>query len=857
MIASHTIILTLGTMASFYQVSVGVTDFTLNNYWSTIQPALLKLCPYSVTPDTGIPSEGHEVTASYLPVFSTDSTDTELFHIFVLAYDSKIETAHATDILEWRTQHPGTVFFVLVLDILRSSFSFSTPKSKIETALTSQIGGCHVCVCRYYVDSLSSPDSDVKALRTFFKEESGHGYSHQISSLQAQLQMMDEATPKFAETVSELAYLYRIFGYYQAAACFYRKTLDAKGIPRWPAAPMLVNVVQTEARVYDSVYEIIAAALGGLLRCRQKSIGEQAKDVTNAFARILVNCETPEELFFAHLWIRLTSFKFAESLVGRDNGQVFVRSFVLIGLMETSKIWGIKADRESPFLRQLPQDLADQIDFVEFATGVFQGMEHHSDLIRSLQFSHLVMKGDVDGATALLDHTRLDLRDDRPRRWPIESGPLETLFQAVGVVRERLAPVLLSSSASDDTRLAALRVLTQSDQVFEPQIPLRPHFSVPSFVVPHELSDIVRCSLTVQIPPFMVSLPAVIQTTIGREDEVALQSDPAEVILNRITEVKVAGTCRLIGEFHSICLHLTVAGVGLEWAFPLPIPLQVCEASDLMSFDLKMPCFLSVGNLQGAIFVIDHIDPTVVELSLWFSMSGLREIRSGDSVFEGDETVILRKLGTRIELLLIYQIATAEDDTISVTVSVLRSDGQESRRTDVFEAPPIEKIPLRLQSQSERFQQFTIFNPFPVAFSFSSEGRPNRLRPNSSLSFLREASADPLKLTVIEDGWEDFPIDLVVTGFLTGSLTVSLTVAPGDWPAGSPQIVQANPPSFAVPNKDWVVVPQDGRGETHLFIPRRPGVLKMPDFQVGQQTCTTEPKFARIAPCDCPPFILL
>jgi hypothetical protein len=208
-----------------------------------------------------------------------------------------------------------------------------------------------------------------------------------------------------------------------------------------------------------------------------------------------------------------------------------------------------------------------------------------------------------------------------------------------------------------------------------------------------------------------------------------------------------------------------------------------------------------------------------------------------------------------MELVLVYQLPTPGEDTVSVTISVLKSDGHESRMVEVFQTPPKQKISIRLQKQSECYQQFTIVNPFPVVFSFSSDGRANRVPPNTSYSFLRKASPDPLKLTVVEEGWDDFPVDVVATDFLTGSLIVTLTAESAEWTAGSPQFVRVNPPSFAVPNKDWIVVPQDIRGELHLFIPRRPGVIGMPDFQVGQQTCMTDPKTACVSACDYPPFV--
>jgi hypothetical protein len=276
-----------------------------------------------------------------------------------------------------------------------------------------------------------------------------------------------------------------------------------------------------------------------------------------------------------------------------------------------------------------------------------------------------------------------------------------------------------------------------------------------------------------------------------------------------------------------------------------------------MSFDLKMPCFLVEGALQGAVFIIDHADCSIAELSFYFTMTGLQEVRYSDVVFPGDAAVTIDKIVPRMELFLVYKSPAVEDDTVSVTISILKANGRETRRAETFETPPKEKMGIRLVNQTERFQQFQMLNPFPVAFSFRLGERNRVMQPNSNYSFLREASPDPLTLTLVEDGWEEFPVTIVATSFHTNTLIVELRWDEGDWVAGDAKFVEANPPSFAVENRDWIVVSQDPTGIRHLFIPKRPGVLGLPAFQVGQQACPTNPKTARVFACDCPPFVPL
>jgi hypothetical protein len=838
--------MTLGNMA------VGVTDFTTLCYWTSIQRELLKLCPFSVNPPTGISRDPSAPENRYSPIFSLGPCDDELCHIFVLSYESKIDERHTNAVIEWREQHPATIFFIVAMDVLRSTFSFSTQKSKIEGALASIIGGCSVCVVRYFNDYGTCADADIKQLRGVLKSSSGFGYSHRIATLEATIQLMDQSSPDFAKTVSRLAYLYWSFGFYQAAKSFYRKLMETRGLPLWPGAPLFLDVLGPMEPTYASTYEIIGAAFSGILKCHPHDWTQQGDTLLAMFPLLLANAQTPEHVAFARAYIRDLSLRFCRQV---EADPALARTFGLIACMEAVRLGRIEYDRSAPFLARLPPNLLGRVDVQELAGRVFEGLPRHQALARYVAFEVLAANGDGPGARAALERTAFD----GAKHWLIESMALEYMF-GTDMEKEQVAPVLVSSRTSDAIRSDAVAFLAQTDGSLEPQISLHARIFAEDFVRQHELFDVVLFAVAVEIPAFMVGMKVVVVMYLFNGeagDENNLTAKQQEIVLEKNMILRAEIECLFIGVFDTSHVTFQLSeNFQLIWTYGLSVPLTVRESQHPISFDLKMPCFLATGTTQSGVFVVDNVDTSISELTIFFNMAGLSEIRIGTDHFEAKEQVVVDKIEKTLECLLIFQIPAAEDDSVTVAISILRADGTEVRRSESFQLPATTRVPIRLVNQSELFQHFHLTNPFPVGFTFTVGDRAHEVRPYATYSFIREASSSPLRLAIVEEGWEDFPVEIVTPSFMTDAMTVQLTYQQ-DWIAGTPQMVTADPPAFPVDDRDsdWIIVPQDKEGVVHLAIPKCPGLLRFPAFQVNHLACLTSPESVRVEFCDYPPFV--
>jgi hypothetical protein len=332
----------------------------------------------------------------------------------------------------------------------------------------------------------SAPDADVKLIREDVKSATASGCSHRHSLLTERLQATSESSPGFAETLSELAFVARIFGPSQTAACHYRKAIAAKGIPFWPESPALLEVVQKEPRAFGSSFEVIASALSGILRCPGRSLADQVKDVRASFSKLFANCRAPEHWLFARLWVRLTALQLVEALMNRDDTRAAVQGFAFLALTETTEIWKIRVNPRSRFLSQVPPEALDQIDFLNILQRVFRRRRRHRVLLRSVLFAALVRRGDIAQAAALFDGTSFDYHNHRCRQWGIETASLVQLFDIADTAKADVAPALLASTAPEANKHAALRFLSGANNAIQPQIALSARLCVASFVTVHD-----------------------------------------------------------------------------------------------------------------------------------------------------------------------------------------------------------------------------------------------------------------------------------------------------------------------------------------------------------------------------------
>jgi hypothetical protein len=235
-------------------------------------------------------------------------------------------------------------------------------------------------------------------------------------------------------------------------------------------------------------------------------------------------------------------------------------------------------------------------------------------------------------------------------------------------------------------------------------------------------------------------------------------------------------------------------------------------------------------------------------------MPGLKEIRYCGKVFEESEKVTIHRILRRMEVLLIYEVVMIDDISVTVVISMMRESF--TRKVQVFQAPPIGKLGIVLVNESNHFQQFLMTNNFFARFSFICDGRKHRIRPNSKYCFLRKGNGS-LSLAVTEDDWEDFPIFIEADCFESQIPVVEVYFGCGEWMSGDARIVRIDRIGCALSDQNWIIVGPQIRGDLWVLIPKHPGVLKFPDFEIGQQICQIVPRTVKILPCECPPFIPL
>jgi hypothetical protein len=212
-----------------------------------------------------------------------------------------------------------------------------------------------------------------------------------------------------------------------------------------------------------------------------------------------------------------------------------------------------------------------------------------------------------------------------------------------------------------------------------------------------------------------------------------------------------------------------------------------------------------------------------------------------------------------MEFMMVSETQDEVSDQTEVSVTLERGDGRTVHLKEWFATPLREKISVRLLKQTASLQQFEILNPFPAAFSFPFNGRTREVRPNTKYSLIRQASTEPLSLTVTEAGWEEFPLVVETLSIDMDTPVISLQFDPEGWRVGVPQLVIADPPAhpLASVESDWIITAGDIIGKEHIFIPKRPGLLQFPPFQVRQQACGTRPDAAHVISMDFPALIPL
>lgn len=268
-------------------------------------------------------------------------------------------------------------------------------------------------------------------------------------------------------------------------------------------------------------------------------------------------------------------------------------------------------------------------------------------------------------------------------------------------------------------------------------------------------------------------------------------------------------------------------------------------------------------------------------------LSNYEEIR-----YKPNTPIILYKFESTVKMILVYKIEN-DEDAVGIIYSFLKRDGTSQTLTQQFSIPEAKTFNIRLFKQTQKMQQFQIVNIFPQTFNFTFNDKKHVMLPHALFSIIREASDSPLELTFYEEGWEKYPVKIVTSNFMLDKLKVKLSFQPirnigrklpkstseygpteeskpeedgndfdenlQKWIVGEPRFVTVEPPAFPMmeDEKNWVIAPQDSVGKTHLFVPKHPGKLPLPKFQIRQQVAEPIPNDVQIMFNLYPPIVPL
>jgi hypothetical protein len=379
------------------------------------------------------------------------------------------------------------------------------------------------------------------------------------------------------------------------------------------------------------------------------------------------------------------------------------------------------------------------------------------------------------------------------------------------------------------------------------------------------LGDPVSFSVWAKIPDFLVGNRIVYWVRLGGENG-KMASEKVETVLDSSLQFEVHLESSVAGRFTKLDLCFGVSGLTLVAVSDLPTTLVVVEETITPTYDVKLPFFLSPGATQAATFIADHLGSPISSITFSFAMTGLKEVRRRfENSLEAsgpDSPVRFDRIEQTIELTLVYEYTPSADEVINVTIEITEKGGQVSSFVEKFGLPRSEAIDILHLHETDRNQQFEIVNPHPTDFNFTFKNKTLVLPALSNVTVLRPFSTEPLSLRFAESGWEEFPVELITSTLQDRDYrAVRLAFEQLEWTDGVPQAATADPPSSplldADSRRDWIITPLGMTGESHLFVPKHPGLLKIPMFQVGGRACATVPNFANVRPADYPPFVLL
>ena len=864
-----------------YQLRVTYKDFY--GVWKSIQSSLIREGPLSINLQLNIESDDLNCPF-FSPEFVKSESPDALCHLFVIGYDSKFDKNQTTEINIWRSKNPGTAFLVLILVIAKSQWSFTSQRSRIESQFLSAVPTSRIVIAKYIIDDKLIPESDLKMIHTSLANLIQISNQDRISTLQQQMEKLKIGSKEYIQTASELAALYHTFGFLSASKDLYLNLIQSQmDLPFWTNAPMNYDIRRLGSKIaFESGFDVVASSIHGIVRSllQKNDILQLSDYISLCFSVALQNAESPEQKIFCRQWIHYTAVNICDMIENGSSAEgkeKILNSFSMIALSQMLHLLDydkLGYDFKSPFLQNVSKEneslfdesLKNQLFLSEMTRAKNASIEspQHLAYISSVFFDFFFKKGDIKGALASIANTSLDPSVNKQfRKSYIDSHVLEQLFTLDDYHTEEIATILLSSKASDKGKLDALKFLSTLEVEVNPQFSIFPCFHSPYFFEKHNLLEQVSFKLSYKLPNWMCGLEVmqwVQLSSLNLSDDYSILSEMKKITLDSKMQFESSITCNCVGVFDVMYLVFQYGSVFLVWDIPIPHALEVIEKNVPPSFDLLMPCMIAKGYLQSGIFTVENLDVSALEITFYFEMDGLEEImytnHNGEiQHFQPNSNITIKKFESAVKLILLYRIK--DENIVGVNFSILERDGNISTITQQFTVPISGAFNIRLFKQTTKFQQFQIVNVFQQTFSFDFEGKHHIIPPHTLYSILREASDAPLVLKFYEEGWEEYPVEISASNFLLDRMTVKLGFDNKKWTVGDPRLVTVDPPAIAMmeDEKNWVVAQQDPEGRKHLLIPKHPGKLQFPKFQINQQVAEPIPKDIEIAFNVYPPII--
>ena len=720
--------------------------------------------------------------------------------------------------------------------------------------------------------------------------------------------------------------------------------------------------------------------------------------LTWCFSECLAMSKTKEQQLFSRFWIQhiaslICDFYFDSN----DVQQAFLApSLALISFSQLSYIFefqnlpNFSEIISSPFLENI-QSLIERV-FTEighdqffinewsrarktFSSSVFS---YHKRYLNSIFFNFLVDKKDEPGASSIVEGSELEPKNSKFPIMITENTSYTLIFDKLLNLLEKtepsdqnqtsensekdlnlrkkqemdkviLAKILFSEGKTDEIRLRALNVLSQTGEKFIPPFSLRTKIYCPQLFDSHSYNDVLNINVSFNIPLFLSSNVAKIYLTFEQiptnSSSIILKSsefiyDPANynnsIIPNnddlqnndlqnndsqnndlqnensenndskKIPEGKFDEICNLLkygkrinenfsfllnhdGIFGSLFLNYEVNNVTL--LFPIEIPSNLLiVANDLpISIEGDVPQLFLTGSVQGIRIFINNLDPTADHI-IKINYNSLKEVRYGETIFTPDQLPLKfhpNTIGSTLNFTVVFEVTEGSLD-VCVKENFIDIDPTSKKApTRTWCSFDIVSYPtslLRLFKQSKKFQQFQFKNNLDARFMFEYDGEKHCIEPMTSYYIMRESSETPLAISIVEENWEEFPLQIVSSLFLLKPLTVSLQLSTeisnnslkqessefndsndksdknSLWEIGEAREILVDPPAEPLINDVddfWIVATIDPEKKKHILIPKTSGTLHYPKFVIKEQVAEPVPSTVNIVRAEFPPFIPL